>query len=104
MGRKTPYKFFRGNGSTFKKNHEKASKYFYEIQRMLQENEHLKFERLNYFSKSIYLWYLNENKAYEINQPIENYCVNAAIFSMFKRNLDKIYKPLAELLKEECNA
>ena len=81
MGRKTPYKFFRGNGSTFKKNHEKASKYFYEIQRMLQENEYLKFEKLNYFSKCVYLWYLNDNKVNMTKQSIENYCINNAIFS-----------------------
>lgn len=93
----------RNSGYTLIKYQEKASKYFYEIQRMLQENEYLKFEKLNYFSKCIYLWYLNENKAYQSNQSIENYCVNEVIFNMFMRNLDRIYKPMAELLREECN-
>lgn len=79
---------------------------------MLNSNEYLHMDKLNVFSKHLYLHWLNENKkhyalgggTFNPERPWRTLSDCARfpfVIPMLERNKDNIYAPLANLLKNE---
>lgn len=93
----------------FDKYTRKAEKNSSEFFKMIEENAYTHFESLNRFSKHLYLYWLNQNKASlslagkHFNKENPRYTLEECarfpfIMPMMRRNPDKIYKPFAKLL------
>lgn len=99
----------RSSGVMFDSFTEKSKINWEEINRMIETNEYLMFKNLNKFSKHIYLYWLNDNKAhcaliskrFDKNNPfrdINDYFPYPTIKSMLLRNKDLLHKPLLNIL------
>ncbi len=99
----------RSSGVMFDKYSRKSTENRNECIRMIESHEYLHFNTLNKFSKHIYLYWLNENKAhcalsgksFNRSNPFRSFdvcCFFDSIHRMFKENKELVYKPMQQLL------
>jgi hypothetical protein len=100
---KMSWKPSRSSGIMFDKYTLKAAKNRSLIGEMLESGEYLHYYNLNKFSKIVYLYWLNENKAMQtMGGKSESYsfrscCQFECIYQMFIRNKERLYKPMQKL-------
>lgn len=101
----------RSSGVMFDKFSSAARYHWEKTNEMIESHEYLKFEKMNQFSKHVYLHYLNDNKAFfslcskkfnhnNPNRHVVAY-MPAPVLNMFKRNIHLVYKPMQKLLRNQ---
>lgn len=101
----------RSSGVMFDKYTAKANENRAEAIRMIETHEYVKYANLNKFSKHIYLYWLNENKAhcslggkmfnkYNPWRTLLECCFFDQVFKLFKNNQEYLYKPLQDYLQQ----
>ncbi len=98
----------RSSGCMFDKFTRKAKQNRAECERMINSNEYLHFDKMNKFSKHIYLYWLNENKAhcalvskpFNPENPFYSFivcCFFDVIYKMLATYKHLLYKPMQKL-------
>ena len=101
----------RSSGIMFDKYTRKANENWQIVNEMIESGSYLRFENINKFSKSIYLHWLNDNKAhcalvsrrFDKNKPfweLDRY-LDQHTLRIFLRNMHLVYAPMRELLESE---
>jgi len=102
----------RSSGIMFDEFTQKSNENRAEAIRMIQSHEYVHFEHMKKFSKHIYLYWLNENKAHcalvskSFNpqnpwRTLEVCCIFNQVYNMFNDWPQHIYKPLREYMEQQ---
>ena len=96
------FKPSRSSGVMLDRYKSKAEKARKNVQDIIDSYDVLPFDKINEFSKNVYLFWLNDNKFSSLltgnGDGLNNYYISDYHLRILKRNIDRVYKPFQEIV------